>query len=194
MVGLCLCLSVNMVLPALSSAAEKNLLIGAQDYMRRVADNTDHVDTTDGMQQTLNLNFSPEERMRLRKALDTYARTVDPSHDQIAERRRAMQKSIESRFLAADRDNNNSLDRQEATESLPQVARHFNQVDANQDGFITIDELLAFQNRIEERKKATEAIAAGQENIKDLTPKELADLIKRKGKQASNNSRKSEPL
>lgn len=183
-----------MVLPTPLNAGEKNLPMDAQDYMRRVADSTDNTDANEGMQQTLNLNFSPEERMRLRKALDTYARTVDPSHDQIAERRRMMQKSIESRFLAADRDNNNALDRQEATESLPQVARHFNQVDANQDGFITIDELLAFQNRIEERKKAAETLAVGQENIKDLSPKELADLMKRKGKQASNNSRKSEPL
>lgn len=200
MAGLCLCLSVNMVLPTALNAGEKNvpekyLPVDAQDYMRRVADNSDTLETNDGTQQTLNLNFSPEERMRLRKALDAYARTVDPSHDQIAERRRAMQKSIESRFLAADRDNNNSLDRQEATESLPQVARHFNQVDSNQDGFITIDELLTFQNRLEERKKATEALAAGQpENIKDMSPKELAELIKRKGKQAANNARKSEPL
>lgn len=183
-----------MAVPLLLTAAEKNAPIAAQDYMRRVADNGDMADAVDGTQQTLNLNFSPEERLRLRKALDTYARTVDPSHEQIAERRRAMQKSIESRFLAADRDNNNALDRQEATESLPQVARHFNQVDTNQDGFITLDELFAFQNHIEERKKTAEAIATGQPESKELIIKESPEMAKRKNKQASSSGRKTEPL
>ncbi|MDP3207410.1 MAG: hypothetical protein Q8M45_05785, partial [Methylotenera sp.] len=59
----------------------------------------------DGLQQTLKFNFSPENRDRLRKALEDYARSVDPSHDQIEERRRAMKKSIETRFLDADNDN-----------------------------------------------------------------------------------------
>lgn len=195
MTGLSVCLSFCMSLPLALNAAEKNMPVDVQDQLRRVADNIDIPDANDPTQQTLNLNFSPEERLRLRKALDAYARAVDPSHDQITERRRSTQKSIESRFLAADRDNNNSLDRQEATESLPQVARHFAQVDYNQDGFVTIDELFAFQNRLEERKKINDAITAGKtENQKDFSSKDHLEGLKRKNKQASSNSNKSEPL
>lgn len=184
-----------MSMPLALNAAEKNMPVDVQDQLRRAADNIDIPDANDPTQQTLNLNFSPEERLRLRKALDAYARAVDPSHDQITERRRSTQKSIESRFLAADRDNNNSLDRQEATESLPQVARHFAQVDYNQDGFVTIDELFTFQNRLEERKKINDAITAGKtENQKDFSSKDQLDGLKRKNKQASSNSNKSEPL
>lgn len=110
----------------------------------------------EGLQQTLNLNFSPENREKLRRALDDYARSVDQNHDQIEESRRAMQESIERRFLDADSDGDGSVDRQEATEKLPQIARHFNQVDANQDDVITIDELEEAQARIIERRKAAE--------------------------------------
>lgn len=195
MTGLCVCLSFGISMPLALNAGEKSMPIDAQDQFRRAADNVEIPDASDPLQQTLNLNFSPEERIRLRNALDAYARAVDPSHDQIAERRRSMQKSVESRFLAADRDSNNALDRQEATDSLPQVARHFNQVDINQDGFVTIDELFAFQNRVEERKKMNDALNASKsENYKELSAKELADGLKRKGKQASSNSNKSEPL
>jgi len=195
MTSLCVCLSFGMFMPLALNAGEKNMPVDVQDQLRRGTDNVDIPDASDPTQQTLNLNFSPEERIRLRKALDAFARAVDPSHDQITERRRLMQKSIESRFLAADRDNNNALDRQEATESLPQIARHFAQVDYNQDGFLTIDELFAFQNRLEERKKLIDAITAGKsENHKESSAKELSDSLKRKNKQASSNSNKSEPL
>lgn len=195
MTGLSICLSFCISTPLALNAGEKNMPVDVQDQLRRVADNIDIPDANDPLQQTLNLNFSPEERLRLRKALDAYARAVDPSHDQITERRRSTQKSIESRFLAADRDNNNALDRQEATESIPQVARHFAQVDYNQDGFVTIDELFAFQNRLEERKKINDAITAGKtENQKDFSSKDHPDGLKRKNKQASSNSNKSEPL
>lgn len=195
MTGLCVCLSFSMSMPLALNAGEKNVPIDAQDQFRRAADNVEIPDASDPLQQTLNLNFSPEERLRLRKALDAYARAVDPSHDQITERRRSMQKSIESRFLSADRDNNNALDRQEATESLPQVARHFTQVDYNQDGFVTIDELFTFQNRLDERKKLNDAMTAGKsENPKEFSSKEQLDGLKRKSKQASSNSNKSKPL
>lgn len=129
-----------------------NLLV-AEGSTKQLADDET---ANEGLQQTLNLNFSPENREKLRRALDDYARSVDQNHDQVEESRRAMQESIERRFLDADNDGDGSVDRQEATEKLPQIARHFNQVDTNEDGVITLDELEEAQARIIERRKAAE--------------------------------------
>ena len=132
------------------------------------------------------MNFSPEHREKLRKALDDYARSVDPDHEQIEERRRAMHESIKARFLASDNDNDGTIDRQEATENLPQIARHFSQVDTNQDGVISLDELEAAQVRIAERRKAAEAAMEAQKQQEA----DIAAATKRKTKQATNASRK----
>ena len=122
---------------------------------QRLAANED-ASAEEGLQQTLNLNFSPENREKLRRALDDYARSVDENHEKIEARRKAMHESIEARFLDADTDGDGMVTRQEATEKLPQIARHFNQVDTNEDGAITIDELEEAQARILERRKAAE--------------------------------------
>ena len=170
-------------------AADRLYLMNAQDFNKQdfIKHVADEEVISDGTQQTLNLNFSPEDRLRLRKALDAYSRTVDPDHEQIIERRRAMQESIKERFLASDKDNDGSLDRQEATDSLPQVARHFSQVDTNQDGIITLDEMQSVQLKIVERRKAAEAAIEAK---KQEEAEALANM-KRKNKQASNNSRKN---
>ena len=178
--GLCLCIGFGVQLNV--QAADKTAFTMPY-FNRHIAENSTD---GEGLQQTLNLNFSPEDRLRLRKALDAYARSVDPAHEQIAERRRAMQESIETRFLAADKDNDGSIDRQEATESLPQIARHFSSVDTNQDGLITVDELQTVQSRIEERRKTAEA--ALQLQNQDVTD---VNSPKRKNKQAANNGRKN---
>lgn len=162
------------------AAGNRNNLVNS-DEIRRVA-----VDDSDATQQTLNLNFSPERRERLRKALDEYARSVDPDHEQIEERRRAMQESIKERFLNADKDSDGSIDRQEATEFLPQIARHFSQVDTNQDELITLDELEAAQARIVERRKAAEAALEAQK----AAEADAVAAAKRKSNQAANPARK----
>lgn len=172
-VSFCFAASVCLGLFSYAQAAGNN----KDDDVKRVA-----VDDTDGTQQTLNLNFSPERREKLRKALDEYARSVDPDHEQIEERRRAMQESIKERFLNSDKDNDGSIDRQEATEFLPQIARHFSQVDTNQDEVITLDELEAAQARILERRKAAEAALEAQ--------KVQEAEAKRKSNQAANPPRK----
>lgn len=183
----CLSLCIGFGIPLQVLAADKVNLVHTQyksELAKLVAD--DEI-LSDGTQQTLNLNFSPEDRLRLRRALDAYSRTVDPDHEQILERRRAMQESIKERFLASDKDNDGSLDRQEATDSLPQVARHFSQVDTNQDGIITLDEMQAVQLRIVERRKASEAAIEAK---KQEEAEALAN-IKRKNKQASTGPRKN---
>ncbi|PPC94887.1 MAG: hypothetical protein CTY33_02555 [Methylotenera sp.] len=172
---------VGLGISLYASAADRTNWTSIDEQSRRV-----NSSDPEGTQQTLNLNFSPEDRVRLRKALDDYARSVDPDHEQIEERRRAMQESIEARFLASDHDNDGSLDRQEATESLPQIARHFSQVDTNQDEMITLDELEEAQARIVERRKAAEAVLEAQKQQEA----EMAAAIKRKNKQANNSPRK----
>lgn len=179
----CLALCMGFGLSFNVEAGDKNNLVSVNDLSKRVADSESASDPT---QQTLNLNFSPEHREKLRKALDDYARSVDPDHEQIEERRHVMHESIKARFLASDNDNDGTIDRQEATESLPQIARHFSQVDTNQDGVISLDELEAAQTRIAERRKAAEAAMETQKQQEA----DIATAAKRKTKQAANPSRK----
>jgi Ca2+-binding EF-hand superfamily protein len=98
-----------------------------------------------------------------------------------------MQESIKVRFLDADNDGDGTIDRQEATERLPQIARHFSQVDTNQDNVISLDELEEAQVRILERRKAAEA-AVEAKKLQDADAVTVA--TKRKSKQASDNTRK----
>lgn len=124
--------------------------------------------------------ISIEDSIRLRRDLDEYSRTVDPAHVQIEERRRIMYQRIQTRFTESDKDNDGSISREEATESLPQVARHFNSVDTNNDGVLSLDELEALQSRIVERQR-TDSI-----KIETAEP----DPTKRKSKDAMLNNRK----
>jgi Ca2+-binding EF-hand superfamily protein len=183
----CLALCIGFGLSFNAAAAGKNVIFVSQDSSKRIAE-ADAASANDGMQQTLQLNFSPENREKIRKALDDYARSVDHDHDQIEERRRAMQESIKERFLDADSDGDGTIDRQEATYRLPQIARHFSQVDTNQDNVISLDELEEAQVRILERRKAAEA-ALEAKKLQDADTGAVA-ATKRKSKQASDNTRK----
>ncbi|HEY8353564.1 MAG TPA: EF-hand domain-containing protein [Methylophilaceae bacterium] len=121
---------------------------GQDDQLTRMGEDPEQVQ---GLE-----NVSLEERLRLRMDLNHYSQTNDPAHHQIQDRRRAMSKGIQERFFRADRDNDNRLSRQETVDSLPQVARHFNQVDLDGDGFISISELVEYQARLIERQRAAE--------------------------------------
>lgn len=110
-----------------------------------------------GLEKTLEYNFSPEDRARLRKALMDYARNNDPEHIQIKRERQKMRESLKERFAQCNNDLDDSLDRQEVTECLPQIARHFNDVDVDEDSVITFEELELAQAKWRERHKAAEA-------------------------------------
>ncbi|MEY3744141.1 MAG: hypothetical protein RLZZ541_1196, partial [Pseudomonadota bacterium] len=94
---------------------------------------------------------------------------------------------LEARFFDADNDGDGTIDRQEATEKLPQIARHFNQVDTNQDHVISLDELVDAQARIIERRKAAEAAIEAQ---KLQATTEANTENKSKAKQTANNAKK----
>jgi hypothetical protein len=190
----CLAMCLGLGLSFSVTAGGRSNLLPLADKAKRIVDEEPQAEENvrnEGLQQTLNLNFSPEHREKLRKALDEYSRSVDPSHDQIEERRRAMQESIETRFFEADIDGDSTLDRQEATDKLPQIARHFNTVDTNQDNLISLGELVEAQARILERRKAAD-LALEQQKQQKLLEAEAGttSTTKPKGKQANNSSKK----
>ena len=121
--------------------------------------------TSYGLEQTLEYNFSPVDRARLRKALTDYARNNDPEHIQIKRKRKAMKDSLKERFVRCNNDLDDSLDRQEVTECLPQIARHFNAVDVDEDSVITFEELELAQAKWQERHKTAEAKLEAQRII-----------------------------
>ena len=131
-------------------------------------------------EQTLDYNFSPEDRARLRKALADYSKSTDPEHHQIELRRKAMKESVEERFSGCDKDNDESIDHEEATLCLPQIARHFSTVDIDEDGVITLEELELAQAKSIERQKAAEA------KIEAQKIQEAEAEIKNKGKLKGN--------
>jgi hypothetical protein len=138
--------------------------------------------------QTLEHNFSPEDRARLRKALGDYTKSTDPEHNQIAQRRKAMQESVEERFNDCNKDNDDSLDRDEATHCLPQVARHFSYVDIDEDEVITLEELQLAQAKQIERQKAAEAKMEAQKILEAEAA--IKDKSKSKINKQAANTRK----
>jgi hypothetical protein len=132
------------------------------------------------LEQTLEHNFSPEDRARLRKALYDYAKSTDPEHQQIAKKRKSMKESIEARFNDCNKDNDESLDREEVTYCLPQIARHFSYVDVDENGVITLEELELAQAKQIERQKAEEA------KIESQKIQEAEEAIKSKSKEKVN--------
>ncbi|WP_067263725.1 EF-hand domain-containing protein [Methylovorus sp. MM2] len=110
--------------------------------------------------------ISIEESIKLRNDINEYSRTVDPAHVQIEERRRVMHQRLQKRFQQADIDNSKSISRDEAALYMPQIARHFDSIDTNDDGVITLDELEALQVRILERQRND----AERKVLEDLEP------------------------
>lgn len=151
-------LLVTTMLLAPTAFADLKLPIRLTDS--HLVDNDDY-----GITKTLEHNFSPEDRARLRKALSDYARNSDPDHQQVLQKRKAMHDSISQRFNECNRDNDDSLDREEATLCLPQVARHFSYVDLDGNSVITLDELENAYAQMVERQRAAEAKTEAQQNI-----------------------------
>lgn len=168
-------LSIGLVLVLPAFAGGRSALV-PEDLTKDVPVDTD--DT--GLEQTLQHNFSPEDQARLRKALSDYAKSNDPEHEQIELRRKAMKESVEARFNGCDKDTDDSIDREEATLCLPQIARRFSSVDIDEDGLITLDELELAQAKQIERQKAIEAKMEAQKIL------EAEAAIKSKSKSKIN--------
>ncbi|OYY50383.1 MAG: hypothetical protein B7X95_01205 [Methylophilaceae bacterium 17-44-8] len=167
-----------------SVMAENKMFLSAADDKAFPSD-VDEV----GLDKTLEHNFSPEDRARLRKALSDYAKNTDPEHLQIEIKRKAMKDSVAKRFNDCNKDNDDSLDREETTQCLPQIARHFSYVDVDEDGVITLEELELAQAKSIERQKAAEARMEAK-RILDAE-EEIKNKSKTKdNKQAANNRKR----
>jgi len=168
-----------------SVMADNKMYLSAADDKLISTDSEDDV----GLEKTLEHNFSPEDRARLRKALSDYAKNTDPEHTQIELKRKAMKESVAKRFNDCNKDNDDSLDREETTQCLPQIARHFSYVDVDEDGVITLEELELAQAKSVERQKAAEArmeakrILDAEEEIKNKSKEKI-------NKQASNGRKR----
>lgn len=173
-------LGTATVLPALAESAGDDASLD-----KMIADD----DQLTGLQQTLEYNFSPEDRARLRKALADYSRNNDPEHIQIESKRKAMKASLKERFNRCNNDLDDSLDRQEVTECLPQVARHFNTVDVDEDNVITVEELELAQAKWIERHKAADAKVEAQ-RIKEAEAKIKKKRKSKGSKQAASKSKR----
>lgn len=159
--------SVNMACAAgARNAADE---VAAEDDMQELP--TSHI------LQRLDAKISSEDRQRLRRDLDEYSRSVDATHAQIEERRQLMRQRLLARFQEADKDGNGVISREEATEMLPQVARHFMQFDLNDDGMITMGELETMQMRIAERQhKNLEKQEKEMQGVVEPTPARAKDM------------------
>lgn len=139
-------------------------------------------DPEDNTIPTLESSISLEERMRLHRDLAEYSRSIDSTHITIENHRRGMRQRLYERFSGSDKDNDGSISREEATETLPQIARHFNQVDANGDGVITLNELAIVHARMVERQQR--GIPAAREEAQEV------EVVKGKDKEVTASSRK----
>lgn len=186
--------TVHYLVPTISMLALfGNLLVApvlAEDKISVPTDEKTFLESVDesGVEKTLEYNFSPDDRARLRKALSDYAKSTDPEHAQIEQKRKAMKESVQTRFNDCNKDNDDSIDREEATLCLPQIARHFNYVDVDENNVITLEELELAQAKSIERQKAAEAKMEAQK-ILDAEA-EIKSKSKSKVNKEASNTRK----
>jgi Ca2+-binding EF-hand superfamily protein len=63
-------------------------------------------------------------------------------------RQAARKQKFDAEFKAADKNGDGGLSKEEATASMPRLARHFDQLDANKDGVVTLEELQAHHQQM----------------------------------------------
>ena len=78
-----------------------------------------------------------------------------PADPAKAEKREQRAAKMQERFKSADKNNDGKISREEATASMPRLAKHFDEIDTNKDGFITKAEMKAAHDRHAEKKPAS---------------------------------------
>lgn len=114
--------------------------------------------------------LSPEERARIRRALAEYAKSSGKESSLIEEKQREMLKGLESRFIACDEDNDNTLDLAETIRCLPQVARQFNRLDLDENEVISMDELALLAKEFEKNHSEPNKRKNNQASSNNKTP------------------------
>lgn len=99
----------------------------------------------------LEQSFTLDERERMHRELDQFSSNYYPGHVQLEERRRHM---LRERFKQADQDNDGTLTREEAEVHMPGLAKHFDEMDIDNDGLVSVDEILSTQAKQREAREA----------------------------------------
>lgn len=143
---------------------------------------------------SLEQRMSPEERQRFNYDLQNHSGTVYPDHEQIESRRQLMRQKIQERLQRVDTDHDNSISRAEAEENMPGLARHFDEIDTNHDGIITIEEMKAVYEKKREvldpklaKEKEKEALLPTDKKRTRKSDTESQDKAKRGKKQQPHN-------
>ena len=89
---------------------------------------------------------------------------------------------MHERLKAADTNGDGKISREEANASLPHIAKNFDAIDANNDGFITIDELRAFHEKSGRAHKMHEHLKAADKDGDGKISREEADALPRLAK------------
>lgn len=180
--------SVGFTSPTPAGAREFNTIRLAQESSEETG--TQEYNAEDEEQNRRLNRVSNEDRTRLRRDLDNYSRALDPIHSQIEENRIIMRKRMQERFFQADRDNNQTLSRIEATEFMPQVARHFSEVDLNNDGEISMNELAVAMNKAVERQRIEEAqLAEVEQRAAEMKAAEAKSIDIKKSEMVSGKAK-----
>lgn len=83
---------------------------------------------------------NPEKCKEMRARMEQRHAQCKANPEQCRQERQAR---MAERFKKADTDGNGVLSRAEAEKSMPRMVRHFDSIDANRDGQITMDEIMA---------------------------------------------------
>jgi hypothetical protein len=83
---------------------------------------------------------NPEKCKEMRARMEQRHEQCKANPEQCRKERQAR---MAERFRKADADGNGTLSRAEAEKGMPRMVRHFDTIDANRDGQVTMDEIMA---------------------------------------------------